>query len=129
MIILHEKKKKYFTVISLALFGLAISQLMFAVLAPAIFTIAIILVFYFAFFNFLEASMPSLLSRIAGEKYRGAAMGAYSTSQFLGAFIGSWIAGGLMSGGYNSVFIVTALLILLNSVFIALMSKKIQSLP
>jgi MFS family permease len=129
MIILHEKKKKYFTVISLALIGLAISQLMFAVLAPAIFTISIILVFYFAFFNFLEASMPSLLSRIAGEKYRGAAMGAYSTSQFLGAFIGSWIAGGLMSGGYNSVFIVTALLILLNSVFIALMSKKIQSLP
>ena len=129
MIILHEKKKKYFTVISLALIGLAISQLMFAVLAPAIFTISIILVFYFAFFNFLEASMPSLLSRIAGEKYRGAAMGAYSTSQFLGAFIGSWIAGGLMSGGYNSVFIVTALLILLNSVFIALMSKKIQNLP
>ena len=129
MIILHEKKKKYFTVISLALFGLAISQLMFAVLAPAIFTIAIILVFYFAFFNFLEASMPSLLSRIAGEKYRGAAMGAYSTSQFLGAFVGSWIAGGLMSGGYNSVFIATTGLILLSSVFIALMSKKIQSLP
>ena len=129
MIILHEKKKKYFTVISLALIGLAISQLMFAVLAPAIFTISIILVFYFAFFNFLEASMPSLLSRIAGEKYRGAAMGAYSTSQFLGAFIGSWIAGGLMSGGYNSVFIATTVLILLSSVFIALMSKKIQSLP
>ena len=129
MIILHEKKKKYFTVISLALLGLAISQLMLAVLAPAIFTIAIILVFYFAFFNFLEASMPSLLSRIAGEKYRGAAMGAYSTSQFLGAFVGSWIAGGLMSAGYNSVFIATALLILLSSVFIALMSKKIQSLP
>ena len=129
MIILHEKKKKYFNVISLALLGLAISQLMLAVLAPAIFTIAIILVFYFAFFNFLEASMPSLLSRIAGEKYRGAAMGAYSTSQFLGAFVGSWIAGGLMSAGYNSVFIATALLILLSSVFIALMSKKIQSLP
>ena len=129
MIILHEKKKKYFTVISLALLGLAISQLMLAVLAPAIFTIAIILVFYFAFFNFLQASMPSLLSRIAGEKYRGAAMGAYSTSQFLGAFVGSWIAGGLMSAGYNSVFIATALLILLSSVFIALMSKKIQSLP
>jgi len=117
MIIMHEKLKKYFLFVSMALFGLALSQIMMANFSSSLIMISAMLVFYFAFFNFLEAAMPAMLSRIAGEKYRGAAMGGYSTSQFLGAFVGSSIAGIMMQNSYQSVFYGTAGLV----VFVALL--------
>jgi MFS family permease len=75
--------------------------------------VLISLVIYFGFFNFLEASMPSMLSKIALEKYRGAAMGVYSTAQFLGAFVGGAIAGWLMSQSNSWVYYALAAMMLL----------------
>lgn len=124
MIIMHEKIKKYFLFVSLALFGLALSQVMMAVFNSSLLLISAMLVLYFAFFNFLEASMPAMLSRIAGEKYRGAAMGGYSTAQFLGAFVGSSIAGIMMQNSYESVFYATAMLVLLVALLFLFMRKK-----
>lgn len=46
-------------------------------------------------FNVLEATLPSMMSRLAPMAGRGAAMGVYSTAQFLGAFIGGAGAGWL----------------------------------
>jgi MFS family permease len=48
---------------------------------------------YFLAFNILEAIIPSLVSRHAGSSNKGTAMGVYSTSQFLGIFIGGVLAG------------------------------------
>jgi predicted MFS family arabinose efflux permease len=124
MIIINEKKKQYFGFISFALFGLAVSQILMATFNSSLLFISAMLVIYFAFFNFLEASMPALLSRIAGEKYRGAAMGGYSTSQFLGAFVGSAIAGVLMSYGYLTVFYAMAGLIVFCLLIVLFVSKK-----
>jgi len=118
MIIIHEKRKKYFQFVSFALFGLASSQLMLGMFHSSLVLVAGMLVLYFAFFNFLEAAMPAMLSRIAGDKYRGAAMGGYSTSQFLGAFVGSSLAGLLMSSGYSHVFYGTALLVVISAVLL-----------
>ncbi len=47
---------------------------------------------FFSGFNVLEALLPSLISRVAPAHAKGAAIGVYSTSQFLGAFAGG--AGG-----------------------------------
>jgi predicted MFS family arabinose efflux permease len=47
---------------------------------------------FFVGFNYLEATLPSLLSKAAAAGTRGTAMGIYSTCQFLGAFAGG--AGG-----------------------------------
>ena len=113
MIIVHEKRKKYFQFVSFALFGLALSQFMMAYFNSSIMVISAMLVLYFALFNFLEAAMPAMLSRIAGEKYRGAAMGAYSTAQFIGAFVGSTLAGVIMPYGYTTVFYGTAVLVVI----------------
>ncbi|UJF19155.1 MFS transporter [Vibrio sp. SS-MA-C1-2] len=44
--------------------------------------------FYFSGFNYLEASMPSLLTKLAPVGAKGRASGVYSTSQFIGAFLG-----------------------------------------
>jgi MFS family permease len=60
---------------------------------------------FFSAFNLLEAALPSQVSRIAPPHLRGAAMGAYSTSQFFGAFVGGAV-GGLALGelGLHGVF-------------------------
>lgn len=52
---------------------------------------------FFSGFNFLEAAMPAQVSKLAGSEWRGAAMGAFATSQFLGAF-----AGGVWAGWVNA---------------------------
>ncbi len=124
MIIIHEKRKKYFQFVAFALFGLAASQLMMAFFHSSIVVIAAMMVLYFAFFNFLEAAMPAMLSRRAGEKYRGAAMGAYSTAQFIGAFMGSALAGLVMKTAYINVFYSTALLVLLVAVLVSVVARK-----
>ena len=124
MIIMHEKVKKYFLFVSCALIGLSLSQLAMAIFTLNIIIIALILVIFFAFFNFLEAAMPAMLSRMAGEKYRGAAMGAYSTSQFIGAFAGSIVAGLLMQAGYSQVFYGTAMMVLFSVLIVLLFSHS-----
>ncbi|WP_201315596.1 MFS transporter [Dyella sp. EPa41] len=64
---------------------------------------------FFSAFNLLEAALPSLVSRLAPSHLRGAAMGAYSTSQFLGAFVGGAV-GGIALGrlGTDGVFLCAA---------------------
>jgi MFS family permease len=126
MIIIHEKRKQYFQFVSMALIGLALSQVMMGLFHSSLMVIAAMMVLYFAFFNFLEAAMPAMLSRTAGEKYRGAAMGAYSTSQFLGAFVGSSLAGVLMKSGYTHVFYGTAILVAIAAIGIFLVRSKKQ---
>jgi MFS family permease len=93
--------------IGLALLGFALSgnHLVAFGVAAAVF---------FSAFNLLEAALPSLVSRLAPEHLRGAAMGAYSTSQFLGAFVGGAL-GGIALGrlGPDGVFVCAAALTLL----------------
>jgi len=54
---------------------------------------------YFVGFNYLEGALPSLVSRLAPESSRGAALGLYSTAQFLGAFCGGLLGGVAASAG------------------------------
>lgn len=55
-----------------------------------LFAVAVCL--FFVAFNTLEATLPSVISKLAPVGYRGTAMGVFSTHQFMGAFIGG--AGG-----------------------------------
>ena len=70
----------------------------------------ILLAIYFLGFNLLEASMPSLLSRITGSRGRGRKLGVYSTFQFLGAFFGGVTGGWLLSsfGSETALFVASA---------------------
>lgn len=51
---------------------------------------------FFTGFTGLEALLPTLVSRLAPADQRGAALGAYSSLQFLGAFVGGLGAGVLL---------------------------------
>ncbi len=54
------------------------------------------LLVFFLGFNTLEASQPSLVSRLAPAHARGAALGVYNTLQSLGLFAGGALGGWLM---------------------------------
>lgn len=72
------------------------------------------LLLFFIAFNYLEGALPSMISRRAPASHRGAALGAYASSQFLGAFAGGAI-GGLARGHFDvsGAFAACALLPLL----------------
>ncbi len=55
----------------------------------------LMLLLFFTAFNYLEASLPALVSRVAPADRRGTALGVYSMSQFLGTFLGGALGGGL----------------------------------
>ncbi|HEB99657.1 MAG TPA: MFS transporter, partial [Thiotrichales bacterium] len=60
-------------------------------------------------FNVLEATLPSLISKMAPPDSKGTAMGFYSSSQFLGAFIGGAGGGALLGAfGEHGVFLFCA---------------------
>ncbi len=100
-LIRHAEHRGRFKTIFLA----AITLLAVALaLAAAGHTIAIVLVLalllYFIAFNFLEGALPSLISRVAPPAQKGAALGVYSSAQFLGAFAGGMLGGlALQFGG------------------------------
>ena len=73
--------------------------------------IAISLFAFFTAFSFLEAVLPSLTSRITPPASKGTAMGLYSTSQFLGMFLGG-VGGGLVFTYYAApaVFLFCAMI-------------------
>ena len=56
-------------------------------------SLAVALLIFFAGFNYLEASLPSLLTRVAPAGSKGSASGIYATCQFLGAFVGGSVGG------------------------------------
>ncbi|WP_027848996.1 MFS transporter [Marinospirillum minutulum] len=55
------------------------------------------LLLFFTGFNLLEASLPSLISKQSPVQAKGTAMGIYSTSQFVGAFLGGVLGGFILT--------------------------------
>jgi MFS family permease len=82
--------------------------------APSIACLAWLLFAFFCGFNVLEATQPSLVSRIAPASSRGAAMGVYNTLQSLGFFAGGVMGGQLVkSYGTQGLFLTCAALMVL----------------
>lgn len=87
--------------------------------------IGLLLAFFIAF-NILEASQPSLVSRIAPPSAKGAALGVYNTLQALGLFCGGALGGWLTQHeGAPSVFILGAGL----TIVWLIIAAKMQNLP
>ncbi len=64
---------------------------------------------FFCGFNLLEATLPSLISKTAPADLKGTAMGAYSSSQFMGAFVGGAVGGWLHGEvGIETIFLFSA---------------------
>ncbi len=99
-IIYAEKKVKLKPVFAAAVSVLLASQGLLALMLDSIWGMAIALLVFFTAFNLLEASLPSLISKIAPVGAKGTAIGVYSSIQFLGAFTGA-TAGGYLYGQHG----------------------------
>ena len=108
LIIISEKFKKTKYILLISILLLIVSQIIFFSLNLNFKVFLITLTIFFVAFNTVEALLPSLLLRTASTSKRGLAMGIFSTSQFLGTFIGGAI-GGFIYDIYdlNSVFLFT----------------------
>jgi MFS family permease len=70
----------------------------------------LLLTLFFIAFNFLEATLPSWVSKVAPLRVKGCAMGVYSTSQFLGIFVGGVLGGfALHHTNLYGIFVLTSL--------------------
>ena len=108
--IIAMKKQKENQMFSAAVALLTLALLLLWYLPMTITTLVVLVMMFFTAFNYLEATMPSILSRIAPAGVKGSVMGIYSSSQFLGAFAGGIIGGFIASNfGEQSIFLVMAL--------------------
>lgn len=89
--------------VSIALLVLSVAGVTLLAI-PAVLYLALWL--YFVAVNYLEASLPSLVSKAVFPGGKGTALGVYSTSQFIGAFCGGasggWV---LQQGGEQALFL------------------------
>ncbi|WP_421683559.1 MFS transporter [Stutzerimonas urumqiensis] len=113
-IIYGEKKRQMRRVLLGAVAVLLLCELFFLLFGSSLAALVVGIVVFFTAFNLLEASLPSLISKVAPAGGKGTAMGVYSTSQFLGAALGGVLGGWFYQlGGLGLVFGGCALLCLL----------------
>jgi len=110
-LILADEHKGKSSILSTAILLLVAGQLILAIAGFNLTIVFVALALFFAGFNFLEAGLPARLSIRASGDLRGASLGVFSSSQFLGAFAGGLLGGRFLAGGDPSaVFAVCALL-------------------
>jgi MFS family permease len=123
-IIYGEKQRQMKRVLVGAISLLLLCELFFWQLGINLRALVIGNVLFFAAFNLLEASLPSLVSKVAPAGGKGTAMGIYSTTQFLGAAVGGIFGGWLYQHfGLHAVFLGCAVLALLWLGFAATMRE------
>ena len=113
LMILASRKQQEKGYLLLAI-SLLIVSFVLILINQQLWSITLALLLFFVGFNYLEASMPALLSRIAPAGLKGTAMGTYASAQFFGAFAGGILGGAVASfSSGESLFAVAALIGLL----------------
>ncbi|MDP3616821.1 MAG: MFS transporter, partial [Rhodoferax sp.] len=111
------EKRGYLRAVFLTSIGLMAAVqvgLLLTVGSASVASMGVLLFVFFYGFNVLEASQPSMVSRMAPSHVRGAAMGVYNTLQSLGFFAGGVMGGWLVKhAGASGLFAVCAGLMLL----------------
>jgi MFS family permease len=109
-IIVAEKYRRMKGVFVSSVAVLAVSQAMLYFGSGNLLVLLAALTIFFSAFNVMEASLPSLITKVAPPDAKGTAMGLYSSLQFLGVFVGG-VVGGLANqhAGSAGVFALTAI--------------------
>ncbi|MGL1959062.1 MAG: MFS transporter [Colwellia sp.] len=108
--IIAIKKQQEKAMFSAAVALLTLALFLLWLLPTSLWSLLFTVVLFFTAFNYLEATMPSILSRIAPAGVKGSVMGIYSSNQFLGAFFGGIIGGFIASNyGEKMIFLVMAM--------------------
>lgn len=122
-IIIAERRQAMKPVFNGAIISLIVATLVF-MNSGSLWLLVFGLVIFFAGFNLLEASLPSLVTKVAPATQKGTAMGMYSSSQFFGAFAGGALGGyAHQTWGIQGVFF-TVLVVLCLWSLLAITMKK-----
>lgn len=109
-IMITERKQKVKFAFNLSIIIILISQICLTIACRNFVILCIFTFLYFIAFNFLEANLPALISKKIPMHKRGSAMGIYSSSQFLGIFIGGVLSGYIFNWlGARGIFITNSL--------------------
>jgi len=104
-IVVAEKYRRMKAVFVGAVAALAASQFMLVVGKDNVYVLLAAITLFFAGFNVMEASLPSLVTKTAPPAAKGTATGIYSSLQFFGIFIGGVVGGWVnQSAGSGGVF-------------------------
>lgn len=103
----RQQEKRYF----LINIGLLVLAMLISWQSASLWSLVLALLVFFVGFNFLEASLPAMVSRVAPAGQRGSAMGIYSSSQFFGAFVGG-LLGGFIAQYYGFAAIFAVLMVI-----------------
>jgi predicted MFS family arabinose efflux permease len=105
LVLATERSGRARLVFVLAIALVALAQALLGLDHAHLWHVLLALTLFFGVFNYLEARLPALLTQAAPGTDRGAALGVFATSQFLGAFLGG-AAGGVLLGrfGLSGVF-------------------------
>ena len=95
-IIVAERFSRMKLIFNAAIVLLLLVQFGFGLFSAGLYGLAFWLTLFFVAFNILEATQPSLISRIAPPHAKGAALGVYNTTQALGLFLGG-VFGGVLA--------------------------------
>jgi MFS family permease len=94
-IIAAEKYGRMKLVFNAAIVLLVLVELGFHFLGNSLFALGFWMFAFFVAFNILESVLPSLISRMAPQHAKGAALGIYNTTQSIGLFMGGALGGAL----------------------------------
>ena len=109
-IIVAEKRRQIKPVFLGAVALLVLMELMLMRVPPNLPLTLVGVFLFFAAFNLLEATLPSMVSKIAPAGAKGTATGIYATSQVMGVFTGGAIGGWILQHwGMTAVLSVAAL--------------------
>jgi len=104
-IVIAEKYRRLKAVFVGAVAVLAASQFILIAGKDNVYVVLAALTLFFAGFNVMEATLPSLVTKTAPSEAKGTAVGIYSSTQFLGIFLGGVIGGWVhQTAGSSSVF-------------------------
>lgn len=125
-IIVAEKKGKMKQIFLTAIAIMALVQLGLMIwLYQSTLLVALLLAFFIAF-NVLEATLPSMVSRVAPPAAKGMALGIYNTTQAFGLFVGGAVGGWLSKTyDYHAVFAMGVALV----VAWFIIAKPMKNLP
>ncbi|WP_297387559.1 MFS transporter [Acidiferrobacter sp.] len=99
-IIIAEQRRKMRQILLGAITVLGLANLTYVYADHSPLAMAAGLLIFFTAFSVLEATLPSLVAKVAPADQKGTAMGVYSTSQFLGVFTGGTV-GGMVYGAWG----------------------------
>lgn len=96
-IIIAEKYQKIKPLFVFSVIALIIAQITMGAMNAVTLPLLAAFLLFFIGFNFLEAVQPSLVAKYSNVNTKGTAMGIFSTSQFLGIFIGGIVGGTVLT--------------------------------